>query len=57
MRIADDGSGFNPAQQHGGLGLQIMRERVQAHGGRLDLKSAPAQGTVLMLYIPYGGGK
>ena len=35
-----------------GLGLAIVRDIVQAHGGRVHLKSAPGQGTRFTLELP-----
>jgi len=35
-----------------GLGLAIAREIVQAHGGRIDLQSAPQTGTRFTVSIP-----
>ena len=46
ISVTDDGQGFDPdAVTPGGLGLTGMRARIQAIGGRLDIKSAPGQGT------------
>ncbi len=48
--IADNGSGFDPDNgQRGfdgkrGLGLRSMRERVDATGGKFELKAAPKKG-------------
>jgi signal transduction histidine kinase len=49
LRIADDGSGFDPAEAEGGRGFGIvsMRERAQAIGGRFSLESAPGEGTAI----------
>ncbi len=56
MRITDDGVGFNPlASGHQGLGLASMRERVQMVGGRFEIRSAPAAGTVAEAVVPTGG--
>jgi PAS domain S-box-containing protein len=46
LRIGDDGRGFDPeaAQPHR-LGLSIIRERAQAIGATLTIKSQPDQGT------------
>lgn len=52
--VADDGRGFDPhvrpAPDH--LGLQIMRERAQALGGRLHISSAPGRGTQVRVTVP-----
>ncbi|MFL5804540.1 MAG: sensor histidine kinase [Roseiflexaceae bacterium] len=36
-----------------GLGLTIARNLVVAHGGRLDVRSAPGQGSHFTLWLPY----
>jgi signal transduction histidine kinase len=48
-RITDDGVGFDPADAHapGHFGLISMRERAEAMGARLDVRSGPGQGTVV----------
>lgn len=45
--IRDDGSGFQPDQlsEDTGIGLQIMRYRANMIGARLDIESAPGNGT------------
>ncbi len=46
LRIADNGSGFNPAKiKPGHLGLNIMRERAKTIGADLIIKSKPDEGT------------
>ena len=46
ISVVDDGQGFTPeAVTDAGLGLTGMRARVQAIGGRLEIVSAPGQGT------------
>jgi nitrate/nitrite-specific signal transduction histidine kinase len=54
--IEDHGHGFLPAQveSNGGqhIGLQIMRERVESIGGRLELDSQPGQGTQVIVQVP-----
>jgi len=48
--ISDDGRGFDPAAvQPGQLGLDIMRERAQAVGAHLGIKSLPGQGTRVLV--------
>src|SRR5262249_40876318 len=56
--IEDDGCGFDPAaispDDHSlrGLGLIGMRERVEMFGGRLEIDSAPGQGTRAHIDLP-----
>jgi signal transduction histidine kinase len=50
--VADDGHGFNPAASAGGLGLDSMRERAAAAGGRLAIRSSPKGTTVRMTVQP-----
>jgi PAS domain S-box-containing protein len=54
VTVQDDGQGFDPAQAAGkkSFGLLGMRERALALGGRLDIQSAPQQGTTIALTIP-----
>jgi PAS domain S-box-containing protein len=58
LEVQDDGVGFDlsatPAR--GGLGLPGMKERVQKLGGRLEIESAPGQGTKVVVEVPTGGG-
>jgi len=53
--VADDGRGFDPApllQREGRWGLTIMRERIEQIGGRLEVRSAPGQGTRVEAVLP-----
>lgn len=54
VTVQDDGQGFDPVQADGkkSFGLLGMRERALALGGRLDIQSAPQQGTTIALTIP-----
>ena len=54
VRISDDGRGFDPATTPGGhFGVNIMHDRAQILGGRLDVASAPGQGTTVTLqFLP-----
>jgi signal transduction histidine kinase len=55
LTVRDDGCGFDPAQPaRGCLGLLTMRERAEACGGRLDLRSRPGSGTELRATVPAG---
>lgn len=55
LQVRDDGEGFDP---HGprGLGLIVMRERAQSVGGQLRIESAPGEGTLIELHLPYRVG-
>lgn len=44
--VTDDGTGYRPAAD-AGSGLRGLRERVQAHGGRLDVMALAPGGTVV----------
>jgi len=50
--IEDDGAGFDPVAQHGGLGLVGMRERAALAGGRLTIETAPGAGTTIVAEVP-----
>jgi signal transduction histidine kinase len=54
IAIMDDGQGFEPAvtlQRAEGFGLQAMRERAEALGGRLELVSQPGRGTQVVVQV------
>jgi signal transduction histidine kinase len=54
ITVNDDGCGFDPEQAFNGqgLGLQAMRWRTMAMGGRIKINSKLNSGTQLNLYIP-----
>ncbi len=54
LQIADDGCGCEPdiALQSGGSGLGGMRERLRLYEGKLEMHSAPGQGTRLRAVVP-----
>lgn len=60
MRIVDDGKGFDvdavlgAEGQH--YGLQIMRERAETFGGRVQLQSTPGCGSEVAVHIPESEG-
>jgi PAS domain S-box-containing protein len=54
LRVRDEGVGFDPAavRSEPGLGLSSMEERVRLVGAKLDVTSAPGQGTTVALRVP-----
>jgi PAS domain S-box-containing protein len=56
--VADSGVGFDPATARpagagGGFGLFSIRERLDLVGGRLEVESAPGQGSRFTLTVPH----
>ncbi|MET8160302.1 ATP-binding protein [Sphaerisporangium sp. NPDC005289] len=52
--VSDDGRGFDPSRpslSHG-MGLRLMRERVEELGGRFSVTSGPDAGTVVRASLP-----
>ena len=55
VRVADDGVGFDVAAAEarpGHLGLELMRERAELGGGRIEIDSRPGAGTRVDLWMP-----
>ena len=55
LTICDNGRGFEPAAPTGrrdSFGLTSMGERARALGGRLEIRSRPAQGTEVEVILP-----
>ena len=53
ITVSDEGVGFDPsALRRGGFGLFTIRERTEALGGGLEIRSAPGEGTQISLWIP-----
>jgi signal transduction histidine kinase len=54
LEIVDDGDGFDPALEVGAAhhGLANMRARAATIGGRLDIRSAPGDGTRVIVELP-----
>lgn len=55
-QVADDGAGFDPElprrRRFPRFGLAIMRERAESIGGRLEVHSAPGEGTRVEVTLP-----
>jgi two-component system, NarL family, sensor histidine kinase LiaS len=52
LTITDNGRGFDPTTTTSGLGLQSMKERIQAVGGDFKVSSAPSEGTRIIFDVP-----
>jgi signal transduction histidine kinase len=52
LEISDDGCGFDPAiRRPGHMGLQTMSQRARRIGGRLEVESAPGEGTTVRVRV------
>jgi signal transduction histidine kinase len=51
FEVTDDGAGFDPAAAHGS-GLTNMRDRLEALGGSLQIRSRPGAGTAISGSVP-----
>ena len=54
VEVIDDGKGFDPEtlDQNGGFGLYSVRNRLDMFDGRLELESAPGEGTHATIFLP-----
>jgi signal transduction histidine kinase len=52
ITVSDDGQGFVPNGNASGLGLRLMRERVDELGGSLTIESGNGSGTVISASLP-----
>jgi signal transduction histidine kinase len=53
--VEDDGSGFDPEEASGGVGLASMRERAALMGGGVTVTSRLTGGTTVELVVPLPG--
>lgn len=53
LLVVDNGKGFQLSQNTTGFGLQSMRDRAQALGGKLQIITAPNSGCTIVADIPY----
>ena len=51
VNVSDDGIGLQSTDDHQGMGMSNLRERVAAIGGRLDISSAPGRGTEINIEL------
>jgi signal transduction histidine kinase len=50
--VSDDGAGYDARHTPLGSGLRNMADRLAALGGRLEVQSAPGQGTSIIGHLP-----
>jgi len=50
--VSDDGGGYDAQHTPMGSGLRNMADRLAALGGRLEVRSAPGQGTTITGQLP-----
>ena len=50
--VSDDGAGFDPRAVKRGAGLTNMTDRVEAIGGRLQVRSEPGAGATIVGWVP-----
>ncbi|MCP4418475.1 MAG: hypothetical protein GY805_17795, partial [Chloroflexi bacterium] len=52
LLVADDGQGFDVKTAASGMGLENVRQRVEALAGQLEMSSQPDAGTSIRVSIP-----
>ncbi|WP_426503203.1 ATP-binding protein [Dactylosporangium sp. McL0621] len=54
VTVRDDGRGFDPggAGDRHGMGLELMRERLDEVGGAVEIDSGPGRGTTVRVTLP-----
>ena len=52
FEVSDGGSGFSVADVRSGQGLVNMRDRIEAVGGTVEIRSAPGRGTRVIGTVP-----
>jgi ligand-binding sensor domain-containing protein/signal transduction histidine kinase len=52
IQIEDNGSGFEVSKTVNGLGLRLIRERLESIGGQVDIQSRLGKGTTITLIVP-----
>lgn len=53
--VSDSGPGFDPGKAREGSGLANLRDRVDAAGGKIEVRSAPGERTTIEGEIPVAG--
>jgi signal transduction histidine kinase len=50
--VKDDGQGFDTRAEHGGMGLQSMKERAESLDGSFSVESEHGEGTHILVTFP-----
>lgn len=53
LSVKDDGQGLARGSSGRGIGLAVIKERLEPLGGRLELRSRPGAGTRMTATIPW----
>jgi signal transduction histidine kinase len=53
LEVIDDGAGFDPIGERGGMGIGNMQTRAAEIGGHFELASSPGAGTTVSLSVPF----
>lgn len=56
LEVTDDGAGLDPSNNRAGRGMGNMRDRIDAVGGRLTLRSSPGAGLAVVATVPVAVG-
>ena len=51
-RIFDPFFTTKPVGGGTGLGLPLAHQTIESHGGRIEVQSAPARGTTVIIWLP-----
>lgn len=52
FEVSDEGTDFDPTSTGEGMGIQIMRDRLEALDGTLEIESSPGRGTTVIGRVP-----
>ncbi|AUD06124.1 tetratricopeptide repeat-containing sensor histidine kinase [Spirosoma pollinicola] len=53
MSVSDNGVGMTSDAKKGSMGLKNIQSRLEAIGGRYNIRSIENEGTIIIIYIPY----
>lgn len=52
LEIGDNGKGFDLQKKRTGIGLQIIKDRIQALNGEITIDAQEGRGTVINIHVP-----